>query len=94
MDGKKQVFQTVTQKRWKTFQWSSRLILFILILMVPIFFITLKRGLKPPLPLLANSSHAGHSLENPVTPKSLSDKELKKFKGFDYFLRAKSKIDN
>ncbi|MFH6962131.1 polysaccharide deacetylase family protein [Flavobacterium plurextorum] len=93
MDGKKQVFQTVTQKRWKTFQWSSRLILFILILMVPIFFITLKRGLKPPLPLLANSSRAGHSLENPVTPKNLTDKELKKFKGFDYFLRAKTKID-
>ncbi|WP_291142362.1 polysaccharide deacetylase family protein [Flavobacterium sp. UBA7680] len=93
MDDKKQIFQTVTQKRWKTFQWSSRLILFLLILMVPIFFITLKRGLKPPLPLLANSSRAGHSLENPITPKDLSDKELKKFKGFDYFLREKKKIE-
>jgi len=93
MDNKKQIFQTVTQKRWKTFQWSSRLILFVLILMVPIFFITLKRGLKPELPLLANNSHTGRSLENPITPKDLSSKELKKFRGFDYFLRSKAKID-
>ena len=93
MDGKKQIFQTSTQKRWKTFQWSSRLILFILILMVPIFLITLKRGLKPALPLLATTVQTEHSLENPVTPKDLSAKELKKFKGFDYFLRAKTKIE-
>ena len=61
--------------------------------MVPIFFITLKRGLKPELPLLANNSHTGRSLENPITPKDLSSKELKKFRGFDYFLRSKAKID-
>ncbi|RZJ54025.1 MAG: glycosyltransferase [Flavobacterium sp.] len=92
MDGKKQIFQTTTQKRWKTFQWSSRLLLFVLILMIPIFFITLKRGLKPALPLLANSARTGHSLENPTVPKDLSAEELKKFQGFDYFLRAKKKV--
>lgn len=92
MDTKKQIFQTVTQKRWKTFQWSSRLFLFVLILMIPIFYITLKRGLKPELPLLANSAKTGRSLENPVIPKDLSIQELKKFKGFDYYLRAKKKV--
>ncbi|TDW47274.1 poly-beta-1,6 N-acetyl-D-glucosamine synthase [Flavobacterium sp. 270] len=92
MDGKKQIFQTATKKRWKTFQWSSRFLLFILILMIPIFLITLKRGLKPALPLLANSAKVGRDLQNPVSPKDLSAKDLKKFKGFDYFLRAKSKI--
>jgi len=80
MDDKRQIFQTVSQKRWKTFQWSSRLILFTLILMVPIFFITLKRGLKPPLPLLANNDKVGHALDNPVVPKNLSAKELKSFR--------------
>ncbi len=94
MEEKKQIFQTETKKRWKTFQWSSRLILFLLILMVPIFFITLKRGLKPALPLLANKSTSGKTLENPIVPKELSAKELKKFKGFDYFLRSKSKVEN
>jgi len=93
MDDKKQIFQTATKNRWRTFQWSSRLILFVLILMIPIFYITLKSGLKPKLPLLANSTQIEHSLENPVIPKDLSAKELKKFKGFDYFLRAKSKVE-
>ncbi|MBO9586095.1 MAG: glycosyltransferase [Flavobacterium sp.] len=93
MDEKKQIFQTETKKRWRTFQWSSRLILFLLILMVPIFLITLKRGLKPELPLLANKSTAGKTLENPTIPKKLTAKELKKFKGFDYFLRSKSKVE-
>ncbi|WP_343588526.1 polysaccharide deacetylase family protein [Flavobacterium sp.] len=93
MEEKKQIFQTETKKRWKTFQWSSRLILFLLILMVPIFFITLKRGLKPELPLLANKSTAGKTLDNPIVPKELSAKELKKFRGFDYFLRSKSRVE-
>ncbi len=93
MEDKKQIFQTETKKRWKTFQWSSRLILFLLILMVPIFLITLKRGLKPELPLLANKSTAGKTLENPTVPKKLTAKELKKFKGFDYFLRSKLKVE-
>lgn len=93
MEGKKQIFQAASQKRWKTFQWSSRLFLFLIVLMVPIFFITLKRGLKPPLPLLANSDKVGRNLENPITPKNLSDEELKKFKGFDYYLRAKKKVE-
>lgn len=93
MEEKRQIFQTETKKRWKTFQWSSRLILFLLILMVPIFFITLKRGLKPELPLLANKSTAGKTLNNPIVPKELSAKELKKFKGFDYFLRSKSRVE-
>nr|WP_315244187.1 polysaccharide deacetylase family protein [uncultured Flavobacterium sp.] len=61
--------------------------------MIPIFFITLKRGLKPALPLLAISTATGNALENPIVPKDLSAKELKKFKGFDYFLRAKTKIE-
>ncbi|KFF05086.1 polysaccharide deacetylase family protein [Flavobacterium reichenbachii] len=94
MDGKKQIFQTTTKKRWKTFQWSSRLLLFVFVLMIPIFFITLKRGLKPALPLLANSSRTGHSLDNPIIPKGLSTEELKKFQGFDFYLRAKKKVQN
>jgi poly-beta-1,6 N-acetyl-D-glucosamine synthase len=93
MDSKKQVFQTNTKHRWKSFQWSTRFILFIVILMIPIFFITLKRGLKPPLPLLGNNVKTEKSLSNPIVPAELSDKDLKKYKGFDYFLREKRKIN-
>ncbi|AOW10983.1 polysaccharide deacetylase family protein [Flavobacterium gilvum] len=93
MNDKKQIFQTSTKKRWRTFQWSSRLILFVLVLMVPIFYITLKRGTKPQLPILANGTEFGRTLDNPIISKDLTVEELKKFKGFDYFLRAKSKVE-
>lgn len=93
MDNKKQVFQTNTKYRWRSFQWSTRFILFIVILMIPIFFITLKRGLKPPLPLLGNTTKTEQNLANPIVPEELSAKELKKYKGFDYFLRDKRKIE-
>lgn len=95
MNNKSQIFQTSTKKRWKTFQWSSRLILFVILLMIPIFLITLKRGLKPALPLLGNNTKTEQNLTNPITPITpikLTNKELKKYKGFDYFLRAKREI--
>jgi poly-beta-1,6 N-acetyl-D-glucosamine synthase len=92
MNNKKQIFQTTTKKRWRTFQWSTRLILFVLLLMIPIFLITLKRGLKPSLPLLGNSIQKEKNLSNPVIPAELTEKELKKYKGFDYFLREKRNI--
>lgn len=92
MSDKKQIFQTTTQKRWKTFQWSTRLIIFVIILLIPIFIITLKRGLKPSLPLLGNNVKQEKNISNPVTPVELNAKELKKYKGFDYFLRAKRKL--
>ena len=41
---------------------------------------------------MANNDKVGHALDNPVVPKNLSAKELKKFQGFDYYLREKAKI--
>ncbi|KIO53496.1 polysaccharide deacetylase family protein [Flavobacterium hibernum] len=92
MNDKKQIFQTNTQKRWKTFQWSTRLFIFAIILLIPIFIITLKKGLKPSLPLLGNNAKQEKNISNPITPVELSAKELKKYKGFDYFLRAKRNL--
>jgi cellulose synthase/poly-beta-1,6-N-acetylglucosamine synthase-like glycosyltransferase/spore germination protein YaaH/peptidoglycan/xylan/chitin deacetylase (PgdA/CDA1 family) len=91
MDNKKQIFQTATKMRWRTFQWSTRLLIFIAAMMVPVFIITLERGLKPSLPLLGNENSA-QSLLHPVVPLNLDAKELKRYKGFDSFLREKSKI--
>ncbi|MBF7093045.1 glycosyltransferase [Flavobacterium sp. ALJ2] len=93
MENKKQVFQTNTKYRWRSFQWSTRFVIFIILLMIPIFFITLKRGLKPALPLLGTNVKTELSLTNPIVPEELSAKELKKYKGFDYFLREKRKIE-
>lgn len=91
MSSEKQVFQTNTKWRWRTFQWTGRLVAFALVLMIPVVIITLARGLKPGLPLLASKADALHELAHPVEPAGFNKKETKKYKGFDAFLRAKDK---
>ena len=86
MGNEKQVFQTSSTWRWTTFKWVSRLILFTIILMAPVVIITLARGIKPGLPVLTNDDSLHHLL-NPVTPRCFTSKELKKYKGFDDFLK-------
>lgn len=91
MSTKKQIFQTTTKNRWKAFQWSSRVLVFLILLMIPIFIITLKRGLKPVLPILTSEYSDTKNLSNPTVPSNLTTKELLKYKGFDAFLRLKEK---
>lgn len=90
----KQIFQTTSKARWKTFQWSTRILIFAILLLIPIFIVTLHRGLKPKLPFLATSSNNAKTLSNPIIPISFSTKELKKYKGFNAFLRMKQKNEN
>lgn len=91
MSSEQQVFQTNSRWRWRTFQWTTRLVMAALVLMIPVVIITLARGLKPGLPMLANQADAQHQLSHPVEPAGLNKKESRKYKGFDAFLRAKDK---
>lgn len=91
MSDTKQIFQTNTKVRWRMFQWSTRIFIFALLLLIPIFIITLHRGLKPSLPLLTNIYSNVKTLENPSTPVSFNKQELKKYQGFGAFLRMKAK---
>ena len=94
MNDLKQIFQTNPKWRWRTFKWSTRFIFFALILMVPVVVITLARGIKPDLPIMSKESDPLHVLVNPVIPATLNEKELKKYKSFSNFLKAKEKIDS
>ncbi len=91
MSTNKQVFQTSSRWRWRTFQWTGRSLLFLLLLMVPVVIITLTRGLKPGLPILTNEADILHKLSNPTFPAGLSKREIRKYKGFQTFLREKEK---
>jgi hypothetical protein len=88
MSNTKQIFQTSSKWRWRTFQWTGRLAIVTVLLMVPVILITLARGIKPGLPLLVADDSSSY-LKNPVTPLGLSNKELKKYTGFTKFLAAK-----
>lgn len=94
MSDTKQIFQTTTKSRWRTFQWSTRILIFGILLLIPIFIITLNRGLKPSLPLLTNVYNEVTTLSNPSVPIALDKQELKKYKGFDAFIRMKEKNEN
>ncbi|WP_336516611.1 polysaccharide deacetylase family protein [Pollutibacter soli] len=87
----RQIFQTDSKWRWRTFQWTGRLFLFIVILMVPVIIITLAKGVMPALPALTSDDNPLRHLSNPTTPLGLNKKELKKYKGFDAFLKEKAK---
>ena len=90
---KNQVFQTDSKWRWRTFQWTSRLTIVIIALMIPVIIFTLYKGIQPNLPLLVGDTDSVHHLANPIVPAGLTRKELKKYKGFNDFLLAKSKIE-
>lgn len=93
MSNSKQIFQTNSKLRWRTFQWAGRLIIFCLILMIPVVVLTLHKGAKPELPLLSNSTDSLHFLKNQAIPAGLTKKEYKKYKGFNDFFIAKAKND-
>lgn len=94
MSNKNQVFQTKTKARWLTFQWSTRFILFLAALMIPIIAITLYRGFKPSLPTLLSQQTNNKFLSNPSVPIDLDRKEIKKYKGFNDFLKSKQKNED
>lgn len=94
MANSKQIFQTDSKWRWRSFKWTSRFITAMLLLMIPVVVITLSKGLAPSLPVLSDASESFYRLTHPVTPKALTRKDLKKYKGFDEFLNARKKNDS
>ena len=87
----RQIFQTDSKWRWRITQWLGNGALFVLILMVPIVCITLASGIMPGLPLLIGENDSLHRISNPVVPVGLNKNELKKYKGFEDFLKVKCK---
>lgn len=88
MSAQKQVFQTDNKTRWITFQWLGRFLLFILLTVPVIIWLSLKHIDKPFLPGLSKADYTRNL--HPVIPKDLSYKERKKYPGFEAFLRVKN----
>ncbi len=85
MNTGKQIFQTSSLLRWKTFQWFSRLTIFFLALLIPVVWIAWKTDIKPQLPLFYQS----HKKSSEINPRGFTKKETAKYKGIAAFLRAK-----
>lgn len=85
-----QVFQTNSKRRWKTFQWAGRLLLFMLIVLIPVVVITYKNGARPGLPVLASENDTMHWLQKAAPSSQLSAHDLLRYTGFSQFLRARA----
>ena len=86
----KQIFTTDSRLRWNIFQWATRSILIVFLIMIPVVVVTLVWGKKPLLPGLAINKNI-QKIKNPVTPKGFTQREEKKYKGYSDFLLAKRK---
>jgi len=90
MTKSKQVFQTNSPWRWRTFTWISRLVLVFFVLMIPLVVWTLARGIKPGLPVFGSTTKI--RVAHPEQPAPLSRREAKKYQGFDAFLKMREKL--
>jgi len=81
----KQIFQTSSSLRWRTFQWISRLIIFFLVLMIPVVWIAWRSDIKPLLPSFSPT----YIKSQEKNPRGFSKKETAKYLGIGAFLKAK-----
>ncbi|NIG56140.1 glycosyltransferase [Chitinophaga sp. Cy-1792] len=92
MSNSKQIFQTTSPLRWRTFQWTSRILLLAGLLMVIIVWLALRNNYMPGLPTLQdNSTYNYKKLQHPVQPVSLNQKEAKTYKGFEDIISDKNR---
>jgi hypothetical protein len=75
----KQIFQTSSRLRWKTFKWVSRLLLFFLVLMIPVVWIAMGDVNGTFLPGLSRVDYK--KLINPPVPKGFNKKKKENITG-------------
>ncbi|WP_143310807.1 glycosyltransferase [Chitinophaga vietnamensis] len=91
MTNGKQVFQTASPLRWRTFLWVTRLVLVLLVLMGGIVWLALRNNYTPGLPSLQGESTSYKKLAHPLRPTALSKKEAGTYKGFEDILEYKNR---
>jgi peptidoglycan-N-acetylglucosamine deacetylase len=94
MSNSKQIFQTQSKIRWRAYQWTGRIIVFGIALIIPVIVFTFAKGIQPNLPALQNETDSIRHLSHPAIPPGLNEKELKKYKGFNDFSRQNRKMNS
>ncbi|MFC4263226.1 glycosyltransferase [Ferruginibacter yonginensis] len=93
MSNNPQIFQTNSALRWKSIQWTARIILSIIIVLITVTIIAIVRGQSPDLPNINTKNSLYKSVVDPIK-KNLIDQSPRKYKGFKNFLEAKDKEDS
>lgn len=94
MSKETQIFQTSSEKRWRNYKWSFRILLMIALFFITVLVIALIRGTSPTIPNLEARSRAYEGKMDPGNPLTLSYNLNKKYKGFKDFLDKKTREDS
>jgi peptidoglycan-N-acetylglucosamine deacetylase len=89
-----QIFQANSEKRWRNFKWSFRVLLMIVLFFLMVLAIALIRGTNPSLPSLEEKSKTYQGKLDPSNPLTITQGLNKKYKGFKEFLDRKTREDS
>jgi len=84
-----QVFQTNSPSRWQRFQWSSRLLLLLIVLGITIVFLTIGRVYMPALPKMAAIQEKQILLDSTTNWLFSKSKIARQYGGFRKFINEK-----
>jgi cellulose synthase/poly-beta-1,6-N-acetylglucosamine synthase-like glycosyltransferase/spore germination protein YaaH/peptidoglycan/xylan/chitin deacetylase (PgdA/CDA1 family) len=89
-----QIFQTASATRWKSFKWSFRILLMIVLFFIVVLVVAVIRGTSPSIPNLEAKAKVYQEKLDPFNPLTFKQSFNKKYKGFKDFLDKKTKEDS
>lgn len=90
-DHTQQIFQTDNPSRWRSLQWSFRVLLIVFLFFLAVLVFALIRGFNPSIPNLEEKGREYANTLDPSKPLTLTSRENKKYKGIKDFLAKKEK---
>ncbi|MBS1743390.1 MAG: glycosyltransferase [Bacteroidetes bacterium] len=91
---KGQVFQTDSETRWKSFKWTTRILLFLLLFFTTVCILAIMNDKNPPLPGLDERARAYQDKLDPSNRLTIPNKQNKKYAGFKSYLEKKVAEDS
>ena len=88
--GQKQVFQSESPRNWNRIQWTGRILMFFLVILLFIAIFTISREIQPSLPQIKDKNEQYKKILNPSVPITMKTDRNAKFQGFaDYFIETR-----
>jgi cellulose synthase/poly-beta-1,6-N-acetylglucosamine synthase-like glycosyltransferase/spore germination protein YaaH/peptidoglycan/xylan/chitin deacetylase (PgdA/CDA1 family) len=90
----KQIFQTNSVTRWRSFKWTFRVLLIVALFLIVVMVVALVTGVSPSPVNIQNKARAYENKLDPSNPLTLANNQNKKYKGFKSFLFKRIKEDS
>ncbi|MCP9752193.1 glycosyltransferase [Ferruginibacter sp. HRS2-29] len=94
MEHPPQIFQTSSSTRWKSFKWTSRIILVVAIFFIAVAVLAVINARNPDLPVMDARAKAYQDKLDPTKNFTFASRLNKKYKGFKDYLEKKLQEDS